>query len=123
MLIFPEGISHHEPQLAPIKTGAARIALSARDERGIHDLRIVPVGLNFEDKASPRTRVLVLNKADLVEPARYQPLVGLYSQLGVPTLLTSARTGVGIEALRKRLRGFHPAAGLLHVALDPRQLR
>lgn len=59
VLIFPEGISHHQPQLAPIKTGAARIALSARDERGIHDLRIVPVGLNFEDKGAPRTRVLV----------------------------------------------------------------
>jgi 1-acyl-sn-glycerol-3-phosphate acyltransferase len=59
VLIFPEGISHHEPQLAPIKTGAARIALSARDERGIRDVRVLPVGLNFEDKAAPRTRVLV----------------------------------------------------------------
>ena len=59
VLIFPEGISHHEPQLAPIKTGAARIALSARDERGIPDVRVLPVGLNFEDKGAPRTRVLV----------------------------------------------------------------
>ena len=59
VLIFPEGISHHQPQLAPIKTGAARIALAARDERGIRDLRILPVGLNFEDKAAARTRVLV----------------------------------------------------------------
>jgi hypothetical protein len=59
VLIFPEGISHHRPQLAPIKTGAARIALQARDGRGIRDLHIVPVGLNFEDKAEPRTRVLV----------------------------------------------------------------
>jgi 1-acyl-sn-glycerol-3-phosphate acyltransferase len=59
VLIFPEGISHHAPQLAPIKTGAARIVLSARDERGIHDVRVLPVGLNFEDKAAPRTRVLV----------------------------------------------------------------
>ena len=59
VLIFPEGISHHQPQLAPIKTGAARIALSARDERGIADVHVLPVGLNFEDKAAPRTRVLV----------------------------------------------------------------
>jgi ribosome biogenesis GTPase / thiamine phosphate phosphatase len=49
--------------------------------------------------------VLCLNKADLVEPARYQPLVGLYSQLGVPALLTSATTGLGIPALCARLRG------------------
>jgi glycerol-3-phosphate O-acyltransferase/dihydroxyacetone phosphate acyltransferase len=59
VLIFPEGISHHAPQLAPIKTGAARIALAARDERGIRDVHVLPVGLNFEDKAEPRTRVLV----------------------------------------------------------------
>jgi ribosome biogenesis GTPase / thiamine phosphate phosphatase len=48
--------------------------------------------------------VLCLNKADLVDPADYQPLVGFYSQLGVPTYLTSAATGLGVERLRKRLR-------------------
>jgi ribosome biogenesis GTPase len=49
--------------------------------------------------------ILCLNKADLVDPAAYQPLVGLYSQLGVPTLLTSAAAGIGVEALRARLEG------------------
>jgi ribosome biogenesis GTPase len=49
--------------------------------------------------------ILCFNKADLVEPPRYQPLVGLYSQLGVPTLLTSAETGMGLEQLRRRLNG------------------
>ena len=49
--------------------------------------------------------VVCLNKADLVEPAPYQPLVGLYSQLGIPTLLTSAETGLGIGRLRDLLRG------------------
>lgn len=48
--------------------------------------------------------VVCLNKADLVDPARYQPLVGFYSQLGIPTVLTSATTGLGVERLRKRLR-------------------
>src|SRR5262249_48575150 len=48
---------------------------------------------------------LCLNKADLVDPVAYQPLVGFYSQLGVPTLLTSAETGAGIEELRRWLRG------------------
>ena len=46
--------------------------------------------------------IICLNKADLVAPADYQPLVGLYSQLGVPALLTSARTGAGIVPLRHR---------------------
>jgi ribosome biogenesis GTPase len=49
--------------------------------------------------------IICLNKADLVEPAAYQPLVGLYSQLGIPTFLTSARTGLGIEPLRAVMRG------------------
>jgi ribosome biogenesis GTPase / thiamine phosphate phosphatase len=49
--------------------------------------------------------ILCLNKADLVDPVDYQPLVGLYSQLGVPTYLTSAETGAGMERLRRRLAG------------------
>ena len=60
VLIFPEGRSHSEPQLAPLRSGAARIALEARDQRGIRELRIVPVGLTFEHKATPRSRILVL---------------------------------------------------------------
>lgn len=59
VLIFPEGISHGQPELAPIKSGTARIALSARDVRCIHGIRIVPVGLTFERKFAPRSRVLV----------------------------------------------------------------
>ena len=49
VLIFPEGRSWDEPRLAPIKTGAARIALSARDA-GIRDVTVVPIGINYERK-------------------------------------------------------------------------
>jgi ribosome biogenesis GTPase len=49
--------------------------------------------------------VICLNKADLVDAVLYQPLVGLYSQLGIPTLLTSATTSQGVERLRQRLHG------------------
>ncbi len=49
--------------------------------------------------------ILCLNKADLIEPARYQPLIGMYSQLGIATLLTSAPDGAGIGRLRELLRG------------------
>ena len=48
--------------------------------------------------------VLCLNKADLTDAVVMQPLIGAYSQLGVPTLLTSARTGRGIGRLREMLR-------------------
>jgi len=51
------------------------------------------------------TPILCLNKADLVDPVPYQPLIGFYSQLGIPTFLTSAPTGQGIERLREKLMG------------------
>ena len=59
VLIFPEGKSHSNPALAPLKTGLARIALQARDDRGVGGLRIVPVGLSFDDKGTPGSNVLV----------------------------------------------------------------
>jgi glycerol-3-phosphate O-acyltransferase/dihydroxyacetone phosphate acyltransferase len=59
VLIFPEGKSHDEPSLAPLKTGAARMALYAREAGDVDDLAIVPIGLTFERKEAPRTRVLV----------------------------------------------------------------
>lgn len=59
VLLFPEGRSHSEPAVAPLKSGLARIALQARDARGITGVTIVPVGLVFERKWEPRSRVLV----------------------------------------------------------------
>jgi ribosome biogenesis GTPase len=49
--------------------------------------------------------IVCLNKADLVNPADFQPLIGFYSQLGVRALLTSATTGLGLERLRRLLKG------------------
>ena len=54
--LFPEGISHHEAELQPLKTGAARIALGAERDRGPLGIRIVPVGLTFEEKGRFRSR-------------------------------------------------------------------
>ncbi len=44
--IFPEGLSHSAPSLAPLKTGAARIALGAAAE-GLGEFPILPVGITF----------------------------------------------------------------------------
>jgi hypothetical protein len=56
--IFPEGTVNDALRLKPLKTGAARIALGAR-QRGASGLRIVPVGLLYAAKTRPRSRVLV----------------------------------------------------------------
>jgi 1-acyl-sn-glycerol-3-phosphate acyltransferase len=57
VLVFPEGISHDAPAIAPLRTGAARMALMAHDA-GVA-LSVVAVGLTYEEKEQPRSRVLV----------------------------------------------------------------
>src|SRR5688572_9029255 len=58
--IFPEGISHSEPGLAPFKTGAARIALGAEAASDWKlGLRIVPAGITYRRKTLFRGRALV----------------------------------------------------------------
>lgn len=60
VLIFPEGKSHDDPRLAPLKTGPARIALAARDAGRAAGLQIVPIGLVFESKEVVRSRVVAV---------------------------------------------------------------
>ena len=65
LALFPEGVSHSDPQLKPLKSGAARIALSAEREHRERTgqalaLMVVPVGLGYEAKAIFRSRVLVV---------------------------------------------------------------
>jgi 1-acyl-sn-glycerol-3-phosphate acyltransferase len=59
VLIFPEGTSHSNKELAPLKSGLARVALQARDTAHITSLRIVPIGLLFENKSTPGSVVRV----------------------------------------------------------------
>lgn len=47
--------------------------------------------------------LIVINKIDLVEPAGLMPLVGVYSQMGYPVILTSALTGTSVDRLRREL--------------------
>ena len=59
--IFPEGITHSEPGLAPLRTGAARIALLAEARAGWRlGLRILPVGLTYRRKTLFRGRAAAL---------------------------------------------------------------
>ena len=51
------------------------------------------------------TPVVVINKVDLVDPADLQPVVGVWSQLGYPVVLTSAVTGLGIDRLLSLVAG------------------
>ncbi len=70
--IFPEGISHDEPQLQPLRTGAARIAIETELERGPVGVTILPVGLVFEARQRFRSRALVVVGAPLSPAAEVE---------------------------------------------------
>ncbi len=57
VLVFPEGKSHNDPEIAPLKSGLARAALRAREE-GVGGIQIVPIGITFANKAVPNSQVL-----------------------------------------------------------------
>jgi glycerol-3-phosphate O-acyltransferase/dihydroxyacetone phosphate acyltransferase len=60
--IFPEGISHDETKLQPMKTGAARIALGALavgEDLRRKGLRIMAVGLYYTSKTAFRSEALI----------------------------------------------------------------
>ena len=69
--LFPEGISHSTGRLVPLRTGAARMALSA--ERAGARVALQAVGLNFERKTTFRSLVTIVygepfSCADLATP-------------------------------------------------------
>ena len=58
--IFPEGTSHSDPKLRPLKTGAARIALGAAAALpGAVPIQIVPAGLYYRAKRVFRSAALL----------------------------------------------------------------
>lgn len=59
ILIFPEGTSHNEPQLAPLRSGAARMLLAAEDKRGVPPT-FQAAALEFDARSDFRSRCLVL---------------------------------------------------------------
>lgn len=89
LALFPEGVSHSDPQLRPLKTGAARIALSAEAEHdGTLGVTLVPVGLYYERKALFRSSVLLV----VGEPLAVAPRLADYrrDERGTVAALTDA---------------------------------
>jgi ribosome biogenesis GTPase len=77
------------------------VIVSALEQPGLK-LPLIDRYLISAEKGGARP-IIVLNKADLVDMAAYQWVIGLYAQLGYETILTSAATGLGIKRLREVL--------------------
>jgi len=69
--LFPEGVSHSEPALMPLKTGAARIAFGAL-EAGASPFPIIPVGIVLRARETFRSEALVVVGA----PVPWDDLLG-----------------------------------------------
>ena len=59
LAVFPEGISHNQPALQRLHTGAARIALDAAANGDRAPVETVAVALVYDDKSRFRSRALV----------------------------------------------------------------
>lgn len=72
--IFPEGTHRGKKQLVPLKKGASRLVTGAVDA-GIHDIHIIPFGLDYENYYQYRKNLLV-RFGDPIEIDREQLLSG-----------------------------------------------
>jgi 1-acyl-sn-glycerol-3-phosphate acyltransferase len=59
LAICPEGVSHSDTKLRPLKTGAARIALGVVAEDASLELKIIPAGLYYTAKTAFRSAALL----------------------------------------------------------------
>lgn len=58
LAVFAEGTTHDDPTIRPVRTGVARIALQAAGQ-GVASIRVVPVGITYDDKVALRGRILI----------------------------------------------------------------
>lgn len=63
--LFPEGVSHSEPALMPLKSGAARMAFGAL-EAGAAPFPIIPIGIVLRARETFRSEALVVVGAPIV---------------------------------------------------------
>ena len=121
LALFPEGVSHSDPEMRPLKTGAARIALSAEAE---HDGRlgviVVPVGLSYEHKTTFRSSVLLV----IGEPIEVAPRLPAYreDERAAVTALTD-EIGARLDEVVLQAESRELLAGIARVARwtsDPR---
>lgn len=71
--IFPEGVVNDLPHLAPMRTGAAKMALDAMASGEVKNLTLVSVGYQYENSQTPRTDCISVF-GQPVHVANWQPV-------------------------------------------------
>lgn len=107
--IFPEGTTHDRLELQRVRTGAARIALTAHDA-DVRRVVIVPIGLTFDDKLALRSRVLA-RVGQPIDVDRWVALRAVRTADGSDVGTVSDDHGVALElteTIRRRLTETTP---------------
>ena len=120
--VFPEGTSHSDPKLRPLKTGTARIALGAAATLPPHlNLQIVPVGLYYRAKQTFRSAALLhfgspfsVERVALARGAE-PPAMPVHQ---LTTRLEAALRGVTLEAEEVHAHALIARAQHIFSALD-----
>ncbi|HLK92482.1 MAG TPA: lysophospholipid acyltransferase family protein [Polyangia bacterium] len=114
LALFPEGTSHSDPEMRPLKTGAARITLSAEAEHdGGLGVTVVPVGLSYARKTTFRSSVLLV----VGEPIAVAPLLPQYrrDERATVTALTD-QIGARLDEIVLQAESRELLAGIARVA-------
>ncbi len=90
--IFPEGTTHSDPSLKPLRTGAARIALAATADGPVS---LVPTGLTYSNKARFRSRATVQFGVPIVLPVGAAPDPDAPDPIAVQALTQQLRDALG----------------------------
>jgi len=108
--LFPEGTSHSDSKMKPLRTGAARLALGAAS--GGETVQVVPVGLHYSDKSIFRSDALLtfgpaisVPKVDLddaAEPPR-DATHALTNQIkeGMDAIVVQAESDDALDLIRR----------------------
>jgi 1-acyl-sn-glycerol-3-phosphate acyltransferase len=113
LMLFPEGTSHSETTLLPLKTGAARIILSSN----LPQIRVLPLGLVFDDKTTFRSRATV-NVGEVIDTAPFFEQAKLDDRAAVRALTERIADAVASTMLQapdaEFWNGFLAVAGWTH---------
>jgi len=117
--LFPEGTSHADPSVRPLKTGAARIAFDAAHaaDRSPEPVRILPVGLTFDARERFRSRALLV-VGDPIEVEPPTPAASRHTESAEEVSSPDRPSRAAVRRLTDRIH-----EGLRRVADDYRSWR
>lgn len=82
IIIFAEGICIQERRLRPLKKGVPRMVFGAVESQNITDLLVIPVGLNYSDPSSFRSKLF----CNIGEPIKISEYLEQYQSAPAKTM-------------------------------------